>query len=245
MKNLKDLIVDEINKSTDISGSIFEWLEPFNLPDVIHMLRKQYKNDSIGITKHPGLDDDFENHDIAIISVPKQLINSVQKRLDFEMLLDSIHWFVTRDEQSNDTYFRLLIEKNKSKNISDWVCKHKYIYHITTDQKIHIDTPTGIKNTMLEIGMRPRAGSSYRKFPARSYFIAGGSWELPDIVWGVADSLNISGKDIKIFRIETKHLKNINFYRDPLYDKNNCFYAHVQIPWKYMEEVTIKEIYND
>lgn len=172
------------------------------------------------------------------IVVPVGVINSQLKREKFLDFLDKAQWYITNEYPPKDKLKILDIEPIYSESVTDFVYKHKYIYHITSKQRTKNPYTS---DTVTDKGLRPRKGTTYRYFPSRVYFICGD--DIKRVCNEVMDDLDIKESDVRIFRIDVSKLpKGINFYQDSMYDIDNFFYAYIKMPWEIMDEITIDEL---
>lgn len=172
-----------------------------------------------------------------VIDVPVGFVNSSHKRQQFIDYLDKLMWYITIDYGVKNKMWRIGIEPVEADNVTEWVHRHDYIYHITsTSRTSNIFCP----DTVTGIGLRPRR-SNYRHFPKRVHFICpdNGS-QFKNEVYTLIKQLSIPLSELRIFRIELRKLnKNIQFYRDTMYDEKGFIYAFVKFPWDVMDEIKL------
>ena len=64
--------------------------------------------------------------------------------------------------------------------------------------------------------------------------------QFKDELYTLIKQLGISLSELRIFRIDLNKLnKNVQFYRDAMYDERNYIYAFVKFPWDVMTEIKL------
>lgn len=193
----------------------------------------------------PGMDIKFQgasNYDVKTPAIqliaPEQLSDYVD---DLRMELDLMMWCLTK-YWTEGGLFIFQIEPIQANQCNDYVYKEcgGIIYHLTS----RISAAR-----ILGSGLRGKGHSyergEYRSMPTRTYFITG---KDPNDVRSAIDEVRRSfgkgaGKLSTILKIDlTSYGKNLEFYRDVMYDIPNTIFAYSNIPGALIEEVDYNDI---
>lgn len=211
-----------------------EHLRSLTSDEVLYHLQQQY-----GKTIRPaGHYSDYGSEmEAFVIEVPIGLVNSRLKRQEFVDYLDKLMWYITDDFGVENKRWKIGLEPVESDNVTEWVHQHKYIYHITSVSRTRNEFCT---DTITGIGLRPK-NSKYRYFPKRVHFICpDNDNQFHNEVELIRKQLGIPIRELRIFRIELNKLnKNVQFYRDAMYDERNYIYSFVKFPWDVMTEIKL------
>ena len=211
-----------------------EHLRSLTSDEVLYHLQWKYGKTIQPVSHYSDYGSEME---AFVIEVPIGFVNSRLKKQEFVDYLDKLMWYITDDFGVDNKKWKIGIEPVESDNVTEWVHQHKYIYHITsssrTKNEFCSDTVTGI-------GLRPR-NSNYRYFPKRVHFICpDNDMQFKDELCTLIKQLGISLSELRIFRIDLNKLnKNVQFYRDAMYDERNYIYAFVKFPWDVMTEIKL------